>query len=317
MTKVLLIIFLSQMSFSQVTSNNHFVGNDKTSKNLLKKISNNTSKFDIYILWGYNRSFHAPSTTQIETKNGTIQIVDAKAYDRPTELGLNYINPTKFTTPQYNFKIGFSKQTKSGERGVELGIDHMKWVFDEKRAYDINGDYREDLHAITENGYEQLSFQELIEAENATPFQFEYSDGHNYVYVSQFFLFDILQLLQEKIKFSIGVEGGAGLYIPKPHLKKLLKTENSFDYEGKNGHFQLSGHGFHAGLKTKIMFFNRLFIESSMRGININNHSNITSPEEITINQKSMKSVEFYTGIGLILKRKKTKQEPQKGPLSY
>jgi len=266
------------------------------------------NKWRIHIIWGYNRAWHASSTSTWNTEHGTIKIHDAQAKDRPTPLGWVYVDPLKFSIPQYNFRMGMEKDTKNGSFGFEIGTDHMKWVFDNTKDYKITGDYSQPLHKYDEGGgLIGVNFDRIKEENDATPFAFEYSDGHNYVHLSAFYNITAFKTKDKKIQGSIGVESGLGAYVPKPHAKML---NHAGWHEGENGKFQLAGHGFHAGAKARLTFFDKVFIESSVRGIGIKSKATIYSPQPMTIEQDLMKSVQVYAGVGFVIKNfnKKTKK---------
>ena len=50
---------------------------------------------------------------------------DIKGSDRPSKPGWVYLNPTTFTIPQYNFRVGYSLTDRLAVSG---GIDHLKYV---------------------------------------------------------------------------------------------------------------------------------------------------------------------------------------------
>ncbi len=257
------------------------------------------NKWRIHIIWGYNRAWHANSTAVWKTSGGTFTIHDAQAKDRPTPLSWLYIDPTKFSIPQYNFRAGMEKDTKIGSMGFEIGTDHMKWVFDNSKNYKISGDYTRPLELNPNSGLTQVDFDRIKETGDASPLNFEYSDGHNYVHLSAFYNVTAFKTNDKKFQAMIGAETGLGAYVPKPHVR-ILNNHNW--YEGENGKFQLAGYGFHIGAKARFTFFEKFFIESSLRGIGIKSKATIYSPQPIVIEQELMKSVQIYAGVGFIVK---------------
>ncbi len=256
----------------------------------------------IFVIWGYNRSWHAPSDATFSNLNGKFTIHKAKAKDRPTPFSWDgYFGIKNITIPQYNLRIGAEKKISSkGTIGVEIGTDHMKWVFERFNNYEITGDYDSEIYKYQDGKVLSVDFQEIKNSGDASFVAFEYTDGHNYVHLNTFYNFEVLNLFKNRLVMSVGVEGGVGAYVPKPHMR-LLNPQTG-QMEGLNGRFQLAGYGGHIGARTRLTFFDRVFIESSLRSIAIKNKSKIYSPEEFTIEHNHMGSTQFYAGLGVMVR---------------
>ncbi len=255
----------------------------------------------IYYSWGYNRAWHSPSTMTWMTESGDITIEKAEAVDRPSAFELSvYFNPGKISIPQYNARLGWEKKIDKGYWGIELGTDHMKWVFENEKKYNITGDYSGELYGLNAEGHsEKVDFDQVKATGDATPFRIEYTDGHNYAHASAFYLYRLYQSPSQKLEFLAGGDAGLGVYFPRPHAHLLDSTAY---YRGDNGRFQVSGFGFHAGLRARISLYDRIFIESALREIAIKNKSKFYSPMEFTVKNKGlMLSTEFYANLSVIL----------------
>lgn len=260
-------------------------------------------KFYITIQWGYNRAKFAPANTIIENPHGVVKIWGAQGRDRPTEFTFEKYFGKNFTIPQYYYRLGINFKTKNGVWGIEAGMDHMKWVFDYNRNYKITGHYDRPLWAYTENGLRQLDFEEIAESGNATPFSFEYTDGHNYVNAAVFYQWNIIN--KKNFQLQAGPDVGFGLYVPKPHARIL---DSDGWHKGENGRFQISGFGGHVGGKSRFMFFNRVFIEGQFRVVGIRSKVNIYNAGgedfekgEFTITQPLNLGFEYYAGFGVVV----------------
>ena len=125
----------------------------------------------IYVTWGYNRAWFSDTDTTFKTPDGTFTIHGAKGKDRPTTEFKTYINPAKLTIPQYNLRIGYRFNKRWS---VEIGTDHMKWIFVPTEKYNISGDYNRPvwLHEEDANGnwlsMQQATFDQAKAAGNAT-----------------------------------------------------------------------------------------------------------------------------------------------------
>lgn len=161
----------------------------------------------LFLTWGYNRGYHSKSDIKVETPDGTYTIKDAQGFDRPSKLSLEYLKPSKFSIPQYNLKIGywFSKDSKFG---IAAGTDHMKWVFDEKKQYDIEGHFNKPLWV---NG-QQMDFEQIKAAKNASFMMLEYTDGYNYPYIEGLYR----EKLIDSARFGLDFVGAAGVGVLFP-----------------------------------------------------------------------------------------------------
>jgi len=295
------LIKITKVATQRLAELKNFSPNEIQVKSLtMKQDLKNKNKWLIYFTWGYNRSWHSPSDATFSSDKGTFTIHQAQAKDRPSPFDFDtYFNPAKITIPQYNLRIGIQKDHAHGDWGFEVGTDHMKWVFQNDLKYDITGDFEGPIYIQDSGQTHEVDFERIKEDGNASSFKFEYSDGHNYVHLSSFYNLNIYQTPKKKFKAQLGVEGGVGAYVPKPHLH--IRQESGW-HEGENGRFQLAGYGFHVGTKARLTFFNKFFIESSLRAIGIKSKSQLYSPQELTIEQSLMKSRQFYTGVGIIIK---------------
>jgi hypothetical protein len=152
----------------------------KKSELVVQKLEQDSGKQNggmIYVMWGYNRGYHSAADTTFHTPNGTFTIHDAVGYDRPTKFGIAYLDPTQMSKPQYNIRIGYQFNEKWA---VEIGQDHMKWVFDPSRQYKITGDYDKPL-------WGHVPFEQVKESGNAGFVLFEHTDGYNYVHAGPVF----------------------------------------------------------------------------------------------------------------------------------
>lgn len=107
---VLISLFLSLITFAQEE--------DKE-----KYTSSNKGKF--YISWGGNRETFSQSDIRFKGENYDFTIKNASARDKPKGWHIDYINPTRITIPQTNFKLGYFI---NDHYSISLGEDHMKYV---------------------------------------------------------------------------------------------------------------------------------------------------------------------------------------------
>ncbi len=254
-----------------------------------------------YLSWGYNRAWHQPSSMTWTTAHGQFTIEDAQAVDRPSPFDpAIYFSPGKISIPQYNVRLGWEKKTRHGYWGLELGQDHMKWVFQNTETYTITGDYNGELYALDgHNKTYATDFAKVKAQGDATPFRMEYSDGHNYPHLAAFYLYELYASPSRKLALLAGPDAGLGIYFPRPHATMLDSTGY---YRGENGRFQLSGFGMHASLRARISLYDRVFIESCLRGVAIRNKSKLYSPMHFSVRNKGlMLSTQFLANVSVVL----------------
>ena len=90
-----------------------------------------------WVLWAYNRSHYANSDIHFHGSGYEFTLYDVMAHDDPSEFETDvYLNPTKFTIPQFNFRAGyFFKPNWS----LSVGWDHMKYKMNNLQSARIEG----------------------------------------------------------------------------------------------------------------------------------------------------------------------------------
>lgn len=214
-----------------------------------------SNKGKFYVFWGYQRSYHTRSDVTFHTNSGDFTIKDAVGNDRPSKEFKTYINPTTLSVPQYNVRIGYYI---SERWAIELGTDHMKWVFDNTRDYEITGDYSRDVWIDGE----KVPFSEAIERKNARFLKFEHSDGYNYPHVSAQYNFPIFVSQNQNWSLIGEFGGGLGLFVPKT-LVTIADNETS-EPRSIDNKFKVAGYGTHANGRLRLEYKN-FFIQGSSR----------------------------------------------------
>ncbi len=267
---------------------------------LLLTAQTGSDAWQLYATWGYNRSWHSPTDMTVVTDKGDFTIYDAQGTDRPTDFTIKkYFAPGNITKPQYNYRLGVTKTTDRGLWRFEMGLDHLKWIFNHTAEYTITGNYSGPLYLLTPEGGVEKDLTYFIDNHRADFIKVEYTDGHNYAFLSAGYLYDLYTSASTNFKMSLGGEGAFGLYIPRP-FGQFLGADG--EYKGDNGEFQISGWGASLGLTSRATFYDRVFIESSLRGIGVTNHSTFYPPVPFETKHKGMmSSLEWYTGVGVVL----------------
>jgi hypothetical protein len=217
----------------------------KKSELVVQKLEQESGKQNggmIYVMWGYNRGYHSAADTTFHTPNGTFTIHDAVGYDRPTKFGIAYLDPTQMSKPQYNIRIGYQFNEKWA---VEIGQDHMKWVFDPSRQYEITGDYDKPL-------WGHVPFEQVKESGNAGFVLFEHTDGYNYVHAGPVFTKNLFTTKNDRFRVDASAGAGLGLLVPKTRVRIWDEADGGLrDVDNK---FKVAGWGAHVDGRLKMSY---------------------------------------------------------------
>lgn len=226
---VLLILFSINMSAQQ------------TSKPLAtakegRYTAHNKGKF--FISWGGNRDSYSKSDVTFKGDNYNFTLKDISAHDKPKGWHIDYINPTRMTIPQTNFRMGYFI---NDHYSISIGWDHMKYVMYQDREVAIDGYYPNpgSYDEIPLNGHIGTTEKFLT---------YEHTDGLNYINTEFSRTDDLSSLFSigntDRIQINLTEGVGAGVLYPKTNTKLL----------GKDRHddFHISGYG--ASLKAGLNF---------------------------------------------------------------
>lgn len=243
---VLGFAFFSSISYSQV-------------QETLKYTSSNKGKF--FVSWGGNRDSYSKSDIRFKGDGYDFTIKDATAKDKPKGWHVDYINPTRMTIPQTNFKLGYFI---SDHYTVALGVDHMKYVMHRNRNRTIDGyiDLPTDESGSVYNGvYNNESV--FISSDML---KFEHTNGLNYVY-GEFARFDDISSIfgiQNTDVFQINITEGLGAGVLYPKTNTTLLEKERYD------EFHVSGYGLSANIGLNLLVLKHFFIQLDAKGGYIN-----------------------------------------------
>jgi hypothetical protein len=221
-----------------------------------------SKKGELSVSWGYNRTWFSNSDIKFTGIDYDFVLKSIVAKDRPTEIKADpYLNPSAFTIPQYNFRVGYYFKDKWA---ISFGVDHMKYVMENNQDANISG------YINTENSVYQGEFDnELINV--STDFLlFEHTDGLNYINFESHY-FDNLYRFNEKISINYYGGGGLGVLFPKSNVK-LMGFE-------RNDTFHLAGMGFSAKAGLNLTLFKFFFLQTDFTTGYINMWDILTRPQ--------------------------------------
>jgi hypothetical protein len=212
----------------------------------------NKHRGDFFVYWGWNRCSFTNSDITFKGDNYNFKLNDVIAKDRQSPFEIEtYFSITKFTIPQYDFRIGYFI---NDHYNISVGSDHMKYVMQNNQTVKISG-------FIKNSGTEYdgvYNNQDVVLKNNFL--KFEHTDGLNYLNI-EFRRFD--EILRYK-KLSLNVTEGAGLGMLVPRTNTTLLNNKRYD------EFHLSGYGFGAIVGLNLTFFQHYFIQSELKGGYIN-----------------------------------------------
>nr|WP_317618261.1 hypothetical protein [Paenimyroides aestuarii] len=214
------ILFAQEVTANQYTANN---------------------KGKIFIYWGANRGYYSSSDIHFQGEDYNFTVLNAKAHDKPKGWHIDYINPTRMTIPETNFRIGYYITDKYS---ISAGFDHMKYVMTQNQEAVITGYYpnQGSYGEVLENGKTKLTDDFL---------QFEHTDGLNYINAEVARTEDISKFLgiraTDKIQFNAIAGLGAGFLYPKTNAKLFGRP--------RYDQFKIAGYGISAKGALNLTFF--------------------------------------------------------------
>lgn len=242
-------------------------------------------KGSMFIFWGWNRAGFSKSDIRFKGNGYDFTLNNVEAQDRPSELSMAYIDPTKLSTPQFNFRFAYFLKDNVA---FVVSQDHMKYVMDQDQVATFRGNISDPVYAaMVQNGQVNLADSEFL--------TFEHTDGLNYVNVG----LEKYKNLSSKKNFDIfwAYGGGVGALLPKSNVK-LFGNERSDRYH-------LAGFGLDARSSMNFVFWDHIMarVEGKFGYINM--------PDiKTTLNNKPDKASQdfvFYQvnfGVGYVFNRK-------------
>lgn len=239
--------------------------------NPIKYTAHNKGK--LFFFWGGNRESYSKSDIHFKGTDYDFTLYNVEASDRPKGWHIDYINPSRMTIPQTNFRIGYFV---NDHYSVSIGVDHMKYVMNQNQVASIGGvigaSYPDFDGAYLSTG------NNTIVLSDGNFLQFEHTDGLNYVHSELSRVDDLSKLFKIKNTdvFQINItEGiGGGFLYPKTN-STLLGKERHDD-------FHVSGFGVSVKAGLNFTFFKYFFIQTELKGgyIDMNNIRTTNSPSD-------------------------------------
>lgn len=219
-----------------------------------KYTAHNKGKF--FISWGGNRESYTKSDVTFKGDGYNFTVENMKAHDKPKGWHIDYINPSRMTIPQTNFRLGYFF---SDHYSVTVGVDHMKYVMTQNQMAKINGNIN--IGSEFDGTYNH-------ELKEMTPefLMYEHTDGLNYVHTEVSRFDDISSLFKlpntDKVQINLTEGLGAGLLYPRTNTTLLGKE--------RHDDFHVSGYGLSAKAGLNFTFFKHFYLQGELKGGYIN-----------------------------------------------
>jgi len=213
-----------------------------------RKPKNSMAKGTAFVYWGYNRSAYTKSTIHFTGVGYDFSLKGVRAVDRPSTTINEYINPTKFTVPQFNFRMGYNF---ANYWNISLGYDHLKYVMVHGPEYLINGTISSNLNSNWSGTYDS----QIVTTEEKD-FHYENTNGQNYIRAELTRVKNIVRNNRDNFTITglLGISTG------------MILSFNDFTFAGKKDMAtpSLSGLGasLHSGLRFE--FFKHIFLQTNL-----------------------------------------------------
>jgi hypothetical protein len=255
------IIELSSLSFSQTYQS--FFQND-ISSGKRRKPKNSMAKGTAFFYWGYNRSAYTRSTIHFSGNGYDFSLKGVKAVDRPsTNIG-EYLDPTKFTVPQFNFRVGYNI---ANYWNLSLGYDHLKYVMVHGQTYFLSGKIN---GGIDQNW--SGSFFETPVTTNENDFHYENTNGMNFIRVGISNVRNIIRNSRDNFTLSYLLGASAG----------VILSINDFTFGGRKDMetMSLSGVGISGNAGLRFEFMKHFFVQTNISSGFLKQNNVRTRPNE-------------------------------------
>ena len=245
--------FLLYSAFLTILLTNNAIAQENTEIQN-KYTTHNKGKF--FISWGGNRDTYSNSDITFRGKDYNFTLENVEAHDKPKGWHVDYINPSRMTIPQTNFRMGYFI---SDHYSVAIGVDHMKYVMTQDQAVPIDGYYQ------NPGSYDEIlpNNQVLLTEEFL---KYEHTDGLNYVNTEVSRHDDISSIFAientDKIQINLTEGVGFGLLYPKTNTTLLGKE--------RHDDFHVSGYGTSLKAGLNVTFFKHFYLQGELKGGYIN-----------------------------------------------
>lgn len=220
-----------------------------------KYTAHNKGKY--FVSWGGNRDSFTNSDIHFTGADYNFTVHNATAHDKPKGWHIDYLNPSRITIPQTNFRMGYFF---SDHYSISIGVDHMKYVMSQDQIAFVTGNVNlpaGEPGAIHNGVYNNTP----VDFTDGTFLKFEHTDGLNYIntelarFADVSDWFGITNTDKIQINFTEGV--GAGFLYPKTNTTLLGKA--------RHDDFHISGYGVSAKAGLNVTFLKHFYVQGEFK----------------------------------------------------
>jgi len=207
-------------------------------------------KGSFYFYWGYNRSYYSKTNLHFSGPDYDFSLYDLKGADKPTPFGSVYFNPTTFSIPQYNYRLGYMLTNRFAISG---GMDHMKYVVTQNQPTTISG-------VITQKASDKYAgsyLNEPIELKDDL-LMFDHTNGFNFVSLDVEYQQPLFRIWKDNISILLN-SGIGGVWV-------VTKTDVRVMGDGLDNDFHVAGYAMSFKTGPRIEFRKHLFIAGELKG---------------------------------------------------
>ena len=215
----------------------------------------------MFVLWGYNRTMYGNSDIHFKGNGYDYTLKNVRATDSPTSFTADvYLNPLKFTIPQFNFRAGYYLSKKYS---LSVGWDHLKYVLDNSQVGIIDGtitdeardQYSKDNSYTTDAYIGSFNNEEILLSRQFM--KYEHTDGLNFIRISIDRYDELYATNSGKFNISLVSSLGVGPVLPWTDFTHLSGKRYT-----NRLHFSGFAMAYHSGVKFE--FSNKFFIQSNI-----------------------------------------------------
>lgn len=164
-------------------------------------------KKSFYLTWGYNRSNYDKTDIRFFGDDFDFTLKDVRAHDLPLPFeGKVYLNPLKFTIPQFDFRVGYFIRENLSISG---GWDHMKYRMTQHQRVKIEGTVSESFSEEHAGTYSEQNFDL-----DPSFIRMEHTNGLNYLRFGLEHYTHLWSDARQNFHAELSLGLGAGLAMP-------------------------------------------------------------------------------------------------------
>ncbi len=164
-------------------------------------------KKSFFLTWGYNRSHYDKTDIRFFGDDFDFTLKDVRAHDLPLPFeAKTYLNPLKFTIPQFDFRVGYFIRENLSVSG---GWDHMKYRVTQYQRVKIEGTVSETFSEEHAGTYAEQNFDL-----DPSFIQLEHTNGLNYLRFGIEHYTHIWSDVRQNFHAELSLGLGAGLAMP-------------------------------------------------------------------------------------------------------